>query len=72
MFTAGLMRDIVPVIVLSGNASTLSSTGWPTSIHGAIRSGISAITFSGSTRTTLITGVWLFTNSPSDTSRFCT
>ena len=30
VFTAGLMRDILPVIGLSGYASTNSSTGCPT------------------------------------------
>ena len=30
VLTAGLMRDTLPVIVLSGYASTRSSTGWPT------------------------------------------
>ena len=41
-------------------------------IHGAMRSGISLTSFSGITRTMLMTGVWPLTNSPSDTRRFST
>ena len=37
-----------------------------------MRSGISASSFSGSTRTTVITGIWAFTSSPTDTIRFWT
>ena len=72
VLTAGLMRDTLPVNVWSGYASTCSSTGWPTLIHGAIFSGISAITFSGSMRTTLITGICVLTSSPRMTRRFST
>ena len=70
--TAGLMRDMVPLMVLPGKASTLSSTGCPLCTHGAIRSGISPVALSESMRTMLITGAWLLTKSPIDTSRFWT
>ena len=57
VLTAGLILDTVAANVVPGNASTCRSSDCPTLIHGAMRSGISAISFSGSTRTTVITGI---------------
>src|SRR4051794_38028535 len=59
VFTAGLIRDIVPVIALPGNASIATATGCPAWTQGAIRSGISPTAFRVSMRTIVITGAWL-------------
>ena len=69
VLTPGLIRDTLPSNVRSWYASTFSATAWPLLIHGAIFSGISAITLSGSSRTTAITGIWALTSSPRFTSR---
>ena len=66
----GIIKPFARRSLLPSLTGSWSWTGWFTLIHGASRSGISAVTFSGSTRTTLITGICIFTSSPSETSRF--
>ena len=72
VLTAGLIRDSVASNVRPGKASTCRVSACPIRIHGAIRSGMSALALSGLTRTTVMTGACAFTSSPSDTVRFWT
>ena len=61
-----------PLTSVPGIASTASVSDWPTFTHGAIFSGTSAVSFSGSILTSDITAVCVLTNSPGDTRRFWT